>query len=201
MKTLTLLLGSLLLLVSVSSKLQMTGAEIKNRLPLKQTLNTAEEKSLKRMREEEKLAHDVYIALYNKWGVPIFKNISSSEQTHTNAVLSLLNSYNITDPVGNNSDGTFTDVELQKLYNTLIEEGNTSLLNAFIVGATIEDLDIFDLQNWSSKVTKEDIKSVYHKLINGSKNHMRSFCKQIQRKGGVYEAKYISKEELDELLN
>ncbi len=43
----------------------------------KEVLNDKETQSLLTMREEEKLAHDVYITLYNKWGVNIFTNIAS----------------------------------------------------------------------------------------------------------------------------
>lgn len=105
-------------------------------------LNSAELTSLSVMREEEKLARDVYITLYNKWGVNIFTNISHSEQTHMDAILMLLSKYSLTDPVGNNAVGVFNNVTLQNLYNQLVAQGNTSVLDAYKVGATIEDLDI-----------------------------------------------------------
>jgi len=41
------------------------------------------------MREEEKLAGDVYRYFYDLWGNNIFQNIARSEDTHTNAVLDL----------------------------------------------------------------------------------------------------------------
>ena len=59
-----------------------------NSLPA-EPLNQAELASLAFMREEEKLARDVYTNLYAKWGVSIFNNISKSEQTHMDAVLLL----------------------------------------------------------------------------------------------------------------
>ena len=67
-----------------------------NSLP-KEPLNQTELTSLSFMREEEKLARDVYITLYNKWGVNIFTNISNSEQAHMEAILMLLNQYSLTD--------------------------------------------------------------------------------------------------------
>ncbi len=118
----------------------------------KEPLSNDEILSLKWMREEEKLAYDVYITLFNKWGVNIFTNIAASEQTHTNAVLTLLNKYQLTDPVGNNAVGIFSDTTLQKLYIQLVAKGSTSLADGFKVGATIEDLDIYDLNNWRLKV-------------------------------------------------
>lgn len=34
-------------------------------------------------------------------------------------------------------------------------------MDALIVGATIEDLDLYDLDQWMAKITDEDILSVY----------------------------------------
>lgn len=167
----------------------------------KEALSDDEKLSLMWMREEEKLAHDVYIKLHGKWNINIFSNIASSEQTHTNAVLNLLNKYALTDPVGNNTVGIFSDTTLQNLYNQLIAQGNKSMLDAFKVGATIEDLDIFDLNNWGSKVDNQDIKFVYQNLTRGSRNHMRSFYSQITNNGGSYSAQYITQADLDAILN
>ena len=167
----------------------------------KEPLSNDEILSLKWMREEEKLAHDVYIALFNKWGVNIFTNIAASEQTHTNAVLTLLNKYQLTDPVGNNAVGIFSDTTLQKLYIQLVAKGSTSLSDGFKVGATIEDLDIYDLNNWSIKVDNQDIKFAYQNLTKGSRNHMRSFYSQIISSKSIYTAQFITQAELDAIIN
>jgi hypothetical protein len=157
--------------------------------------------SLMWMREEEKLAHDVYVALYSQWNVNVFTNIATSEQTHTDAVLALLNKYELTDPVGNNAVGVFSDTTLQSLYTQLVTQGSTSTLDAFIVGATIEDLDIFDLNEWAGQVDNQDITYVYQNLTKGSRNHMRSFYGQVTNAGGTYTAQYISQAELDAIIN
>jgi hypothetical protein len=49
------------------------------------TVGPEEAASLQFMREEEKLAHDVYVTLYEQWGLRVFNNISRSEQQHTEA--------------------------------------------------------------------------------------------------------------------
>lgn len=49
------------------------------------------------MREEEKLARDVYLTFGEKWGLTLFTNIAKSEQTHTDAVKTLLDRYEIKD--------------------------------------------------------------------------------------------------------
>jgi hypothetical protein len=167
----------------------------------KEPLSAEEILSLKWMREEEKLAHDVYITLFNKWGVNIFTNIAASELTHTNAVLTVLNKYQLTDPVGNNAVGIYSDTTFQNLYTQLVAQGSTSLSDGYKVGATIEDLDIFDLNNWIAKVDNQDIQFVYQNLTKGSRNHMRSFYSQIISAGGSYKAQFISQSELDSIIN
>ena len=171
-----------------------------NILPI-EPLNTVELNTLSFMREEEKLARDVYINLYNKWGSNVFKNISSSEQTHMDAMLILLNRYNITDPVGSNAVGVFNNPTLQNLYNQLIVEGNIGVLNAFKVGATIEDLDIFDLTNALSGIDNQDIRLVYENLSKGSRNHMRAFYKNILNNGGTYVPQYLTQADFDAIIN
>ncbi len=51
------------------------------------------------LREEEKLARDVYLYLYTHWNQWIFSNIAKSEQQHMDAVKGLLDKYDIEDPV------------------------------------------------------------------------------------------------------
>jgi hypothetical protein len=69
------------------------------------------------------------------------------------------------------------------------------------VGATIEDLDIFDLNNWLTKVDNQDIQFVYQNLNKGSRNHMRSFYGQVVNAGGTYTAQFITQAELDAIIN
>lgn len=207
MKTLSLITATLFLVLVSCKKDEKTKPDNKgditsqiNAFP-NEPLNADELASLITMREEEKLAYDVYITLYNKWGTTIFSNIASSEQLHTNAVATLLSKYNLTDPATAYTIGVFKDSTLQLIYNDLIAKGNTSLLNAFIVGATIEDLDISDLNAWSSKCDNQDIQFAFQNLTKGSRNHMRSFYSQLKSAGGSYSAQYISQTELDAILN
>jgi len=167
----------------------------------KEDLNGDELASIAYLREEEKLARDVYTTLYNKWGANPFTNIAKSEQTHMDAVLILLNKYSLPDPVGSNAVGVFNNATLQNLYNQLVAKGNISLLEAFKVGATIEDLDIFDLNKALLKIDNQDIKLVFDNLNKGSRNHMRSFYKNILNNGGGYSPQYITQAEFDAIIN
>ncbi len=166
-----------------------------------ESLSTAERESLVFMREEEKLARDVYDTLYEKWGLNIFSNIAQSEQTHTEAVRDLLVKYNIADPVTDDTVGVFTNTDLQALYDTLVAQGFESELEALKVGALIEDMDIYDLQKSQSEIDNADIALVYGNLERGSRNHLRAFMSQIESRGGTYEAQYITQEQFDEIKN
>lgn len=157
--------------------------------------------SLLLMREEEKLAHDVYVTLYEKWGLPIFDNISASEQRHTDAVLDLLEVRGLSDPAAGLGRGEFSNPDFTALYKQLVEKGNQSLMDALIVGATIEDLDLYDLDQWMLKIKDEDILSIYKNLAKGSRNHLRAFYGQITSREGDYKAQYISQQKMDEIVN
>jgi hypothetical protein len=153
-----------------------------------------EKLALIQMREEEKLARDVYTTLGAIYNVPTFANIARSEQTHTDAIKALLVKYNIPDPVTNNAVGVFSSKDMQKLYDTLVAQGKKSLTEALIVGATVEDLDIYDLDVFMKETTKTDILSVYANLQKGSRNHMRAFVSNIQSQGGTYTPVYITQD-------
>lgn len=152
------------------------------------------------MREEEKLARDVYTTLYDRWGINIFSNIAQSEQTHTESVRQLLEKYGIPDPVEDDAVGVFTNPNLQKLYDDLLERGNVSEVEALKVGALIEDLDIKDLADQLELTDNADIQMVYENLQRGSRNHLRSFTKQLEMRGESYEPQYISVEEYESIL-
>ena len=165
-------------------------------------ISEAELAGLLLMREEEKLARDVYIALFDIHDLKIFSNISSSEQSHTDAVLALLNRYHIADPVGSNAFGVFTNMELQMLYDALVAARTPLLMGALFVGAKIEELDIADIEPLKTGVVdNDDILLVYDNLLMGSRNHLRAFNKQIVNNGWTYEPEYISQEAYDFIVN
>ena len=162
-------------------------------------LTDTEQADLLYMREEEKLARDVYQYSFDLYGMKIFYNISKSEQRHMDYMLDLLTSYNIPDPASNEI-GVFTNTELQALYNKLIAKSQLSLLDALIAGATIEDVDIRDLDKCLTQTTKKNITTVYDKLNCASGNHMRAFSKQIVNRGGMYVPLYLSEERYRQVI-
>jgi hypothetical protein len=151
------------------------------------------------MREEEKLARDVYMALSEMWDLPIFANIADSEQTHTDAVGGLLDSYGIADPMADDVPGVFVDPTIQTLYDDLVEQGSKSLVDALVVGATIEDMDIVDLQLRRSGI--EAIDDVYANLEKGSRNHLRAFIRTLERQGGEYVPAFLTVAEYEAIVS
>lgn len=163
-------------------------------------LNQSEIDDLKFLREEEKLARDVYLYSYNKYQSITFNNISQSEQKHMDSVLNLLNKYGISDPASTQK-GIFINQELQTLYNRLTTQSDISLIEALKVGATIEDLDIKDINHFTGNTTKMDLLKVYSNLECGSKNHIRSFTSQLEINSIIYVPQFISNEEFNEIIN
>ena len=164
-------------------------------------LDDAEKARILFIREEEKLAYDVYQTMFDIYGVSVFQNIPNSELSHMEAMLSIIKKYNLTDPLVTNARGVFVNTNLQALYNQLVSQGRVSLLAAYQVGATIEDLDISDLNSSLEVTNNQDVRLVYDFLNKGSRNHLRSFYKNIKNWNGTYTPVYITQAEFDAIVN
>jgi hypothetical protein len=154
---------------------------------------------LLKMKNEEKLARDVYYALLAKWDVRIFSNISNAENNHITAVNTLLKFYGSTDTLIADQ-GVFTDPEVQNLYNELTTKGTTSVADAMGVGALIEDLDISDLESCITQTQNQNIIMVLENLRSGSRNHLRAFTSQLEALGITYTPVYITADEYNAIL-
>ena len=162
-------------------------------------ITDAERDGLVFMREEEKLALDVYGVLYDVWGTRIFDNIAAAEQTHTDSVKVLLERYGVTDPALGAHAGVFANSDLQTLYNDLVARGSQSVTEALLVGAEIEDLDIADLR---VRVSADPaIALVYSNLERGSRNHLRAFVRQLDANGATYTPSHISQADFDAIVS
>ncbi|MFZ6030815.1 MAG: DUF2202 domain-containing protein [Chloroflexota bacterium] len=170
-------------------------------LPAAGSLSASEAAALAYMREEEKLAHDVYVTLYIRWGLPLFQNIAASEQAHTDAVKMLLDRYGVADPASS-TVGVFSNPELQALYNDLVTIGNQSLADALKVGAAIEEIDIIDLDTRLAETDNADIQQVFTNLRQGSESHLRAFTTTLQTQTGeTYAPQYLTPEAYQEILS
>ena len=139
------------------------------------SLNRVEITHLAFMREEEKMARDVYLFLHDQYGSRIFGNIAASEQRHADAIKGLLDRYGVEDPAAGLGQGVFKNPEIQALYDKLIDLGRGSRADAFKAGKQIEETDIKDLQSAAAKTTHPDINAVYKNLMRASYNHLAAF--------------------------
>jgi len=103
-------------------------------------------------------------------------------------------------PAANNAVGVFTDLGLRTLYGDLVAQGQVSPAAALRVGATIEDLDIHDLDQALAATDNDDFRTAYQNLQEGSRNHMRAFVGQLEVLGETYVAQYIGAAALAEIL-
>lgn len=165
----------------------------------KTSISQTEIDSIIWMREEEKLAKDVYTTLGKVWGLNIFTNISTAEQSHTDSVKTLIDRYGLIDPITDETIGVFQNETFSKLYQELVKQGSISLVEALKVGALIEELDIKDLQERTT--TTPDINLVFQNLERGSRNHLRAFTRQLSQQGETYVPIYISQSEFDEITS
>jgi len=163
-------------------------------------LTNAEIEGLKFMREEEKMARDVYQVLGDRWNLRSFRNINQAEQRHMDRVKMLMQSYGIADPVVSNEVGVFANPELAAMYKQLVQRGQTSLLEALKVGALIEETDIKDLRDRLNATNHPQLKATYGNLLQGSYNHLQAFIRQIERQGGAYTPQVLSQQEFAAIL-
>lgn len=164
-------------------------------------LSSSEVEGLIYMIEEEKLARDVYTYLNDLWGIQVFGNISESEQTHMDALLSLISKHSLESPITSDSAGVFTNATLKALYEQLIETGAKSEVDALKVGAAIEEIDIVDLDEYMKISTSQDILNVYQNLKSGSENHLRAFVSELEKYGIKYAPQYLSLEEYNAIIS
>ena len=138
------------------------------------------------MREEEKLAHDVYAyfdAFYaeREPAANVFGRIAASEARHTEAVLKLLVTYGLPDPAYA-EPGKFLDPALQELYDSLVATGELGVTEALAVGVVIEEKDMTDIvEAIETSLDYADIVQVYSNLLAASENHLAAFNKVLAR--------------------
>lgn len=163
------------------------------------SLSDADLISLLKMKEEEKLARDVYTVFNAKWGKLPFKHISKAEDTHLKAVVSLLKLYNLPDTIIAEA-GEFSDSKVQALYDQMVLKGDSSIINALSIGALIEEMDIVDIKAIISLTSNTNLLIVLENLLSGSRNHLRAFDKQLNYLGIKYTPVYLSVEEYNKIV-
>jgi len=196
----TLAGGLLASRASLSSAAILASAETK--ILTGEPLDETEKYHLEFIREEEKLARDVYKVMAEKWGNPVFSLIIESEQRHMDAILKLLQYYDIEDPVHDDGVGSFTDASIAQLYNMLIEWGLKSENDALLVGAYIEEFDILDIWKAVDDTNVAHIDEVYTNLYEGSYNHLRGYIYNWEKNtDGIYTPQIMDEFEYEKFLS
>ncbi|MDP2030098.1 MAG: DUF2202 domain-containing protein [Thiobacillus sp.] len=91
---------------------------------------------------------------------------------------------------------------MQSLYDTLMEKGRLSALDALQVGGIIEETDMRDLVGAIDHSDNADIDVAYENLLCGSRNHLRSFARNLESMTShPYEALVIAQDEVDAVVN
>ncbi|MEI8114107.1 MAG: DUF2202 domain-containing protein [Bacteroidia bacterium] len=184
--------------VSADGTTAVIEANLKSALIETSALTDSELAALLKMKEEEKLARDVYAVLAQKWGSQIFSNISKAENNHLNAIILLLTNYSSTE-IQAGEAGIFADAAVQTLYNDLVAKATVSIDEAFKTGALIEEMDIKDLNESLVNTTNENVLLVFDSLLKGSRNHLRAFNRQLTTLGIVYTSVFISQADYDQI--
>lgn len=165
-------------------------------------LSSTEMEHLLYMREEEKMALDIYQLLSAQWKLKIFSSISQSEARHSHAMALLLEQYNIPDPALNRAKGVFQNREIDQLYKALAIQGKQSKLEALRVGALIEEVDIRDLDRAiADSSTHPDLVTAYKKLRTGSYHHLRAFTHALEIISGPYVARILPQSRVDQIID
>ena len=178
------------------------------------------------MREEEKLARDVYQTLGTMYpDSAIFGNIDDSEQIHMTTVKAMIEKYGYEDPNTNDNVGAYTGEDFgwyfTEKYNQLVERASISELEALYVGAFIEELDMMDINQCPQVIVETDngindvsecgkvytdnadIQRLYSSLLDGSDSHLEGYVNNIEKiiGEGNYQAQVLSQEMVDAILD
>jgi hypothetical protein len=143
-------------------------------------LTEEEAATLQWMREEEKLARDVYLELSAFYPARVFTNIAAAEQKHFDALGAKLVMYAVADPALPDI-GLFSNPLLQQLHDELLARGIVSYAEALGVGVDIERADVIDLQDAIDGTSSRPLTRTYQHLLNGSENHLKAFTKLLGR--------------------
>ncbi|TNF37946.1 MAG: DUF2202 domain-containing protein [Deltaproteobacteria bacterium] len=152
------------------------------------------------LREEEKLARDVYTTLYEHRPMMMLANIAASEQAHMDAVAASLAAWGLPDPVVDDTVGVFVDPELDALYDQLVAAGRASNVAALTVAAAVEERDIADLEAMIGYITEPATLALLTNLQCASRNHMRIFVDRLTTSGDAYGAQVLSQGEVDAIV-
>jgi len=167
------------------------------------TLSQEVKNTLAYMGNEERLAHDVYMKLYEFYPLTQFINVATNgERSHIESVQLLIQKYissydeftNIDLPelgykeaaIEDMNSGVYDISDIQNLYDSLIVIGQQSEQDALEVGCMIEVTDINDLLEdieLAEESGATDVVTTFEFLRDGSYSHYWAFDKALVSMG------------------
>jgi len=150
------------------------------------------------VREDEKVARDLYTLFFEKYSLKVFSTIAKSESNHMRAVEILLDYYEIDFPIPG-AYGVFEDSARQTIYDSLVIKGSTAL-EGFRVMAQMEEECVISYRNVLADITNSNIKIVIENLGKASENHFKAAIRQVTALGGTYSPKYMTQEEYNAII-
>jgi hypothetical protein len=175
--------------------------------------------------EEEKLARDVYRVLGRRFPeVGVFADMEANREHSRCAVRDLLRKYRVSTPLVNDNVGVFSwgiyGRYFMEKYLVLTNQGSTTPLNAFYVGAFMEELNIqeinecpkviVDISNGINEVTacgmrytrNPEVLRIYKSLLDESRRHLRLLVRGIEQQIGTgnYVAQVLQQDVVNDIL-
>lgn len=153
------------------------------------------------MRQEEKLARDVYLTINDTWDSAVFSRIAGAEQRHMDAIARIIDIQAMEDPASDDTVGVYTNPDFTAMYTELTSAGSVSYVEALKTGAAIEELDILDLQACLEDIENEALIRVFENLMRGSRNHLRGFVTALAQEGETYVTSRLPAEQYNEIVS
>jgi hypothetical protein len=168
-----------------------------------QELSKDEARDLSYAREEEKLARDLYQEFFELYEHHIFERIAAAEQRHMDKIGSLLDVYNLADPIAEieAQRGEFNSPAVRQLYEKFYAKGILSRTEALSVGAEVEERSIHDLQLKITHTANPQLLQTYENLMEASEHHLQAFVRSLEMEGASYQAVILSPDHYDAILN
>lgn len=141
-------------------------------------LTAAQQEALQFWVEEEKLAHDLYVALGAEFPeLTQFDRVARSETHHQSQVAGLLESAGLPAPGAGLPEGQFENPELAALYRDLYASGSVSPEAALAAGRAVEEQDLTDLAEVVALFGGDGGKvvSTAESQIAASERHLKAF--------------------------
>lgn len=195
--------NELLAILKVAQEDGMSSFVTPNICPILDVTNplTADEiEFLFAMREDEKVAIDLYTAFATQYPTATqFSRIAAAEATHIAVAETVLGYYEVTYPALG-AAGVFADAERQAQYQELLAKA-TTLQAAFEAMATLEEENIAAYKAVEANITNANLKLIVSNMIKASSNHLKAAVRQLTALGVTYTPAYLDQATFYNIIN